>query len=207
MAQSFKFFASYLDAASELSEKDCKDFVYAIVQYGINGVEIPLKKSMKPLWILVKPTLDSSRKLHENGKNGGRPKKPPFSNSKSPLSENEKPPFDESTKAIEKAPLPMDKDKEEDNGLKKECEKEKEPVKRFKAPTMDEAKEYFAEKGGSDIDAERFIDHFTANGWKVGKTPMKDWKAAARNWMRNVREWGGGYQQTRIEVPERDILT
>lgn len=203
MAQDFKFFASYLDAASELSEKDCKDFVYAIVQYGINGVELPLKKSLKPMWILVKPTLDSSRKLHENGKNGGRPKKPPFSNSKSPLSENGKTPFDES----EKAPLPMDKDKEKEYGLKKESEKEKEPIKRFVAPTIEQAKEYFADKGGSELEAERFVDHFTANGWKVGKTPMKDWKAAARNWMRNVREWGGGYQQTKIDMPERDILT
>lgn len=91
MAQDFKFFASYLDAASELSEKDCKDFVYAIVQYGINGIELPLKKSMKPMWILVKPTLDSSRKLHEYGKNGGRPKKPPFQESKSPFPKMKKP--------------------------------------------------------------------------------------------------------------------
>lgn len=97
MAQDFKFFASYLDAASELSEKDCKDFVYAIVQYGINGVELPLKKSMKPMWILVKPTLDSSRKLHEYGKNGGRPKTPLFKNQKATFLKMkkpvEKPPF------------------------------------------------------------------------------------------------------------------
>ena len=199
MAQDFKFFASYLDAASKLSEKDCKDFVYAIVQYGINGVELPLKKSMKPMWILVKPTLDYSRKSRECGKNGGRPKNPPFSNSKSPLSENEK--------AAEKPSLPMDKDKEKEYGLKKECEKEKEPVKRFKAPTMEEAKAYFAERGCGELEAERFIDHFTANGWKVSKNPMKDWKAAARNWMRNVRDWNGGYQQTMAELPdEGDFL-
>ena len=199
MAQDFKFFASYLDAASELSEKDCKDFVYAIVQYGINGVELPIKKSMKPMWILVKPTLDSSRKLHECGKNGGRPKKPPFQDSKSPLSENEK--------ATSKAPLPMDKDKEKEYGLKKECEKEKEPAKRFKAPTVEQAKEYFANQGYMESEAERFVDHFTANGWKVGKSPMKDWKAAARNWMRNVKDWNGGYQQTMAELPdEGDFL-
>lgn len=91
---------------------------------------------------------------------------------------------------------------------KEKCEKKNTTVaKRFKAPTMEEAKAYFAERGCGELEAERFIDHFTANGWKVSKNPMKDWKAAARNWMRNVREWGGGYQQTRIEVPERDILT
>lgn len=199
MAQDFKFFASYLDAASELSEKDCKDFVYAIVQYGINGVELPLKKSMKPMWILAKPTLNSSRKLHEYGKNGGRPKKHPFQDSKSPISEN--------GKAAPKALLTMDKDKEKEYGLKKECEKEKEPIKRFKVPTVGEAKSYFAEKGYGGLEAERFVDHFAANGWKVGKSPMKDWKAAARNWMRNVKDWNGGYQQTMAELPdEGDFL-
>lgn len=91
---------------------------------------------------------------------------------------------------------------------KEKCEKKNTTVtKHFKAPTMNEAKEYFADRGCDELEAERFIDHFTANGWKVGKTPMKDWKAAARNWMRNVREWGGGYQQTKIDMPERDILT
>ena len=80
-------------------------------------------------------------------------------------------------------------------------------VKRFKAPTVEEAKSYFAEKGYGGLEAERFIDHFTANGWKVSKNPMKDWKAAARNWMRNVKDWNGGYQQTMAELPdEGDFL-
>lgn len=91
---------------------------------------------------------------------------------------------------------------------KEKCEKKNTTVtKRFKAPTIEEAKAYFAERGCGELEAERFIDHFTANGWKVSKNPMKGWKAAARNWMRNVREWGGGYQQTKVELPdEGDFL-
>lgn len=79
--------------------------------------------------------------------------------------------------------------------------------KKFTPPSVEEAKAYFTEKGGTELEAEDFVDYFESNGWKVGKTPMKDWKAAARRWMRKSREWGGGYQQTKIEVPERDILT
>lgn len=37
-------------------------------------------------------------------------------------------------------------------------------------------------------EAARYWDHYTANGWRVGRNPMKDWKAAAANWMRNYRE-------------------
>lgn len=91
--EKFSFFASYLEAACRLSEKDRKDFIYAIVQYGINGEEIPLKKSLQTLWVLVKPTLDSSRKYHNSGKKGGIVSKPPSQKSESPLNEGEEAPL------------------------------------------------------------------------------------------------------------------
>jgi hypothetical protein len=40
-------------------------------------------------------------------------------------------------------------------------------------------------------EAEKFYDHFTSNGWRVGgRTAMKDWKAALRNWKRNIKTEG-----------------
>lgn len=113
MAKSFKFFASYLDAACELNSKDRGDFLFAIAQYGINGEEVPLKKSLRPLWIAIKPNIDNSRKYQSSGEKGGRPKKPPFENPESPLSENEKPDKDK------------DMDKEEDTNKDKNTEEEK----------------------------------------------------------------------------------
>lgn len=91
MGKSFKFFASYLEAACELNAKDRGDFLFAVCQYGINGEEVPLKKSLRPLWIAIKPNIDNSRKYQSSGEKGGRPKKPPLQNSEPPLSENEKP--------------------------------------------------------------------------------------------------------------------
>ena len=52
---------------------------------------------------------------------------------------------------------------------------------RFTPPTLDEVKTYCLERN-NNVDAERFIDYYTANGWKVGKNSMKDWKAAVRTW-------------------------
>lgn len=54
---------------------------------------------------------------------------------------------------------------------------------RFVPPTMEEVKAYCKERGNR-VDPERFIDYYTANGWKVGKNPMRDWKAAVRTWER-----------------------
>ena len=61
---------------------------------------------------------------------------------------------------------------------------ESKPLKRFTAPTIEEVKEYCSERKNG-VDAERFVNYYTANGWKVGKNPMKDWRAAVRSWERN----------------------
>jgi hypothetical protein len=34
------------------------------------------------------------------------------------------------------------------------------------------------------VDPVKFHAHYTANGWKVGKNPMKNWKAAVVTWER-----------------------
>ena len=58
-------------------------------------------------------------------------------------------------------------------------------------PSLEEAQIYFLEKNFSEIEAQRFFNYFESNGWLVGgKTKMKDWKAAARNWMLNTKKFG-----------------
>ncbi|MCL9770504.1 transcriptional regulator [Flavobacterium sp. HXWNR69] len=57
-------------------------------------------------------------------------------------------------------------------------------------PTLEEAQIYFLEKNFSEIEAQRFFNYFESNGWLVGgRTKMKDWKAAARNWMLNAKKF------------------
>lgn len=54
-------------------------------------------------------------------------------------------------------------------------------TKRFVPPAVEEVREYCMERQNG-IDAHRFVDYYSSNGWMVGKTKMKDWKAAVRNW-------------------------
>lgn len=56
--------------------------------------------------------------------------------------------------------------------------------KRFLPPTLEEVQSYCRERK-NDVDAQRFVDYYTSNGWLVGKNKMKDWKAAVRTWERN----------------------
>ncbi|WP_310556901.1 transcriptional regulator [Flavobacterium sp.] len=54
-------------------------------------------------------------------------------------------------------------------------------------PTIDLVKEYFKFQNFTEFEAERFFNYYSSIGWLIGgKTKMKDWQAAARNWMLNT---------------------
>lgn len=73
--------------------------------------------------------------------------------------------------------------------------------KRFTPPTLEEVKAYCAERK-NNVDAERFIDYYTANGWVQGKgKPIKDWKAAIRTWEKNSTP-----QKPSITIPMPDYI-
>lgn len=83
-----------------------------------------------------------------------------------------------------------DRDKDIDNKEKNNIKKESAGAhnKKFVKPTVEEVRTYCQERNNT-VDANRFVDYYEANGWKVGRNSMKDWKAAVRTWER--REVGG----------------
>ena len=55
------------------------------------------------------------------------------------------------------------------------------PARGFSAPSLEDVRAYCEERRNG-IDPQQFVDYYTANGWMVGKSKMKDWQAAVRNW-------------------------
>ncbi len=53
--------------------------------------------------------------------------------------------------------------------------------KKFVKPTLDEVKQYCNERKNK-VNPQMFIDFYESKGWKIGNTPMKDWKACIRTW-------------------------
>lgn len=102
----------------------------------------------------------------ENGKLGGRPKKADGFNQnpekpKETLSESES---DSDSESLQSG-----------GGFHKHMPKE-----HFHEPTLEEVSDYVSQRK-SPVIPQEFIDFYAAKGWLVGKTPMKDWKAALRN--------------------------
>lgn len=54
-------------------------------------------------------------------------------------------------------------------------------AKRFTRPSVEEVRAYCEERGNG-VSAEAFVDFYESKGWKVGNSPMKDWRAAVRTW-------------------------
>ena len=78
-------------------------------------------------------------------------------------------------------------EKEKELEIEKETDTEKSKRKIFVPPTIEEVSQYCSENTFA-VNAEKFVDYYTANGWVVGKTKMKDWKATVRGWHRREQE-------------------
>jgi hypothetical protein len=61
--------------------------------------------------------------------------------------------------------------------------------------TFEEVYEYMAIRIGKEnakLEAEKFVNYYTSNGWKVGKNPMKSWTHAVNNWITNAKQYAKG---------------
>lgn len=91
----------------------------------------------------------------------------------------------------------IEREREGEREGEREREKKK-TASRFQPPTIADVRSYCQERG-NNVNAERFVDYYTANGWKVGKNAMKDWKAAVRTWERNDNQQKPKQAQTKSE--------
>ncbi|QBQ41291.1 transcriptional regulator [Sphingobacterium psychroaquaticum] len=89
--------------------------------------------------------------------------------------------------------------------IKSKAQKEKSSAKKEKTipPQPHHVEEFFIEQKSTILEAHKFINHYTANGWLVGgKSPMKNWNASARNWITNSITYNAN-SNTKNETPKR----
>ena len=70
---------------------------------------------------------------------------------------------------------------EEVKELEKDQKQDRVTRKRFTPPTLEEVTEYCKSRGNI-VNPIKWHSHYTANGWKVGKNKMVDWRAAVVTW-------------------------
>lgn len=75
-------------------------------------------------------------------------------------------------------------------------------VKSFIRPTVEEVSSYCKESCNS-VDPQHFLDYYESNGWRVGRNPMKSWKAAVRNWAKNGFTQPATWRKGNGEIPQK----
>jgi hypothetical protein len=107
-------------------------------------------------------------------------------------------------KGVTVTPSDTDTDTDTDTDIKRIQDTKKQATKHFSKPSLEEVQAYCQERKNL-VGPRRFLDYYESNGWKVGKNPMKDWKAAIRTWERTEGEKQNGRTGT-IPTPERIII-
>ena len=74
--------------------------------------------------------------------------------------------------------------------------------------TFEQVYEYMSIRIGTDqakIEAEKFVNYYESNGWKVGKNPMKSWGAAANNWITNSKQYAKGTTNNQRKLDKNEL--
>lgn len=161
MKESIIIYRSFYEAIKDLPKEQQADAWNAIFEYGLNQTEVQLSGIVSTVFKLVKPQLDANLKRYENGNKGGRPKN---------QTETKQEPNNNQT---------ITKVEPNKNNNKNNNKNDK-----FIKPTQDQIREYMLEQRMND-ESERFYNYYEAIGWKVGRNPMKNWKAAVITWKKN----------------------
>lgn len=201
--KSFVMYESWGAAIEKMSNEQAGELIKAIYAYQKDPDAVPEDPALAFVFELIKQQLDADSQRYkeacaarsEAGKKGGRPKTN-ASDKKQMVSEESK-----KSKCFSEKAKKADNDNEYDNDLK-ENTLEGVKEKRFAPPTLENVSEYCRKMGYTNVDAARFIDFYTSNGWMVGKNRMKDWKAAVRNWDR--RENNPQRQDGAAEVAKKN---
>jgi len=188
---SFIFYRSFFSATKHLNQVEKAQLFEAICSYALDGNLIDLQGMSQGMFELIKPQLDANRKRFENGcvkKQKGSKKeaknKQKRSKEEANVNVNHNVNVNEECKSelINENSNLMENHNIENNFKGVEIEAVKN--KKFKKPTIQEIKNYCLERK-NNVDANKFFNYYEANGWKVGKNPMKDWQACVRTWEGN----------------------
>lgn len=160
----FQYYETFENILEKIKDVEEREYMRkTIINYGLYGtLPAGLSELEEMAWTICKDLIDQQHHRREvNAANRAGKKAEPATN--------------EENSAIE--PQPEEKPAQE-------IQPEKPKRKNFVKPTVEEITEFCKEKK-ININVKKFFLHYESNGWHVGKSPMKSWKAAVQKWAEN----------------------
>ena len=171
----------------------------AMLAYALRDELLPLTGNERYIWPVFREMIDRSREALEKKQSAGRGRQSAqASTSQQTTADDQHKPAQASTSQQEsstsqqataddqhqaaQAPMKQEtRNKNQESRDKIQEPEGREKRARFSPPTAEDVSAY-AQGAGLRLNAERFVDFYASKGWKVGSSPMRDWRAAARNW-------------------------
>lgn len=191
----FNFNRDFYDACAALGERDGARLAFAMLRYGYEGIEPDrLPPSLSAAFTLAKGRINA---MTAGSRGGKRRAESSAQGTRQPRAQHpSQDPSQGGTQGSSQGGA-QDPSQQKEKEIKEDSPNGESKKTRFKAPGTEEvagyASAYLESKGlgtpsSLGFDAERFVDFYASKGWKVGKSPMKDWQAAVRSWLRNARD-------------------
>ena len=197
MKKSFILYADLLNKVSVLNDEQMGKLFRAILIYSNTGEVIEMDQVVEMAFMFVKGSLDHNSEMYERrcksiaeARERRKQKSQADINMESDRNHTDinmkssryqtdiNSDTDTDTVTDTVTDTDTDTDTDKDKRIKRESKKRE---SRFQRPTLPQIQDYVFEKA-LNVDPERFFDYYESNGWRVGRNPMKDWKAALRNW-------------------------
>lgn len=197
----FNFNRDFYEGCKALSEKDAATLAWALIRYGYEEVEPPLKPALKSTFAFARGRIDAMIRGSKGGKKRSRSATNGKAKSQVPTQGASQDPSQDPSQVPSQMPT---------QGASQQKEKEKEKESKhtgvclreaatplgelagngggFETPSLDAVKAYFA-VNCLNGDPEAFFDFYASQGWvKSNGMPIVDWHAQAKQWHRKQRE-------------------
>lgn len=158
----------------------------AMMAYALRDEEIVLTGNERYIWPVFKQMIDASKAAVKGKSNGGKARHSnDVQQNLAEVSTSEQNSAEVSTDEHKAAESPIIQESRINNqeSIIKNQKGVGEKRLRFSPPAPADVDAYSKEQG-INVNGQHFCDFYASKGWKVGGAPMKDWKAAARNWAR-----------------------
>lgn len=189
--KAFQLYGDYRGMVDALSDEDAGRLIKAVFAHE-DGEAAALEGALRGIFVLVTNQLDRDRAKYEETCAANR--------ERAQMRWNRADTGSIPADAGACPRMPADADTDTDTETDKDTEMDKESLSlrgkprthtssspsRFQKPSVDDVKAYCIERSNS-VDAERFVDFYSSKGWMVGRSPMKDWRAAVRGWEKDAR--------------------
>lgn len=208
MSKRFLFFENFKSIADKLPDDMRLKFYDALLSYVFDGVESD-DVMIAALITAIKPSLDKEETRGGNHNPTGQNQYSEVKRGQKEVKNNfEQVKIGQSGQSFLETETGKKKEETKENNTLTGITKEK--TQNFKKPTVEEIDTYCRESKHY-VDVGRFYDFYESKGWKVGKSPMKDWRAAVRNWARSETPAPASYENVASEptpeqIAEADLM-